>query len=212
MAIGYIKVNDSDYETVKTDLKQLKLKYKTPVELKWSKVSKSRLPFYKELINYFFHNPLYFRCILVKYKEKLDHDQFNHGEHDNFYYKMIYYLLRPNNGNDHQYRVFLDIKDTWGRAKLQKIDQIFQALHKQKSPFVQFQHIRSHESEFIQLTDLFLGAITYKARHLDKVIGANPAKVQIIQYLEEMSGYTLDEGTVPWEEKFNIFDHQPRKQ
>ena len=211
MGIGYIKVNDVDYEAIKTDLKQLKLSFKTPTELKWRKVSSSRMPFYKALVDYFFTHDICFRCILVKYKDKLDHDQFNHGEHDNFYYKMIYYLLRPNAGTDQQYKVFLDIKDTWGRSKLRKIDEVFQAFHKGQSPFLQFQHIRSHESEFIQLADLFLGAITYKGRREHEKEDANPAKLELIRYLEEASGYSLDEGTVPWEEKFNIFDHQPRK-
>lgn len=48
---------------------------------------------YKELIDYFFDSNMEFRCILVKYKDRLDNLSFNNGEHDNFYYKMIYYLL-----------------------------------------------------------------------------------------------------------------------
>ncbi|MBN1559883.1 DUF3800 domain-containing protein [candidate division KSB1 bacterium] len=211
MGIGYVKVNEADYKKIKADIKKTKLEFKTPTELKWTKVSLSRLPFYKALIDYFFSHDICFRSILVKYKDKLDHDQFNQGEHDNFYYKMIYYLLRPNNGSEQQYRVFLDIKDTWGRSKLRKIKEVFQAFHQGQSPFVQFQHIRSHESEFIQLVDLFLGAITFKARNEHLKSNANPAKLELIRYLEEASGYTLDEGTVPWENKFNIFDHQPRK-
>lgn len=80
-----------------------------------------------------------------------------------------------------------------------------------QSPFVHFQHIRSHESQFIQLTDLFIGAIAYKSRSMDKEPNASPAKIEIINYLEAKSGYTLNEGTEPSEHKFNIFNHQPRK-
>ena len=36
-------------------------------------------------------------------------------------------------------------------------------------------------------------------------------RLEFIEYLEEASGFSLDEGTVPWETKFNIFDHQPKK-
>lgn len=63
----------------------------------------------------------------------------------------------------------------------------------------------------LQLTDLFIGAITFKARGLEKEANANKAKVELVQYIETKSGYSLDEGTEPWENKFNIFDHQPKQ-
>ena len=209
MCIGYTKVDREHYQTIKKDLKSIKHKYHTPTELKWHKVSDSRKDLYFELIDYFFDNPVWFRSVLVKYKQKLDHDQFNQGSHDNFYYKMIYFLLRPNNDH-HQYRVYLDIKDTRGREKLNKIDEVFSNYYQGNSPFIQFQHIHSHDNVFLQLTDLFIGAITYKARGLGEGPNANPVKKEIVEYIEERSGYMLDEGTEPWEEKFNIFDHQPK--
>jgi hypothetical protein len=210
MCLGYIKVEKSEYDKIKNDLKIIKSNHKTPMEVKWSKVSNSRINLYKDLIDYFFKSSMQFRCILVKYKEKLDHEQFNQGSHDNFYYKLIYYLLKPNeNGN--QYKIYLDIKDTRGRAKLKKIADIFRNYYHGNSPFSHFQHIRSEENIFIQLNDLFIGAITYKARKEDRNDGANKTKLEIIRYLEEKSGYLLNHGTEPWEEKFNIFDHQPRR-
>jgi len=211
MCIGYIKVSQKNYHHIKENLKAIKEKHYNPFELKWNKVSPSRQELYRELIDYFFENPLFFRCVIIKYKQNLDHDQFNMGSHDNFYYKMIYYLLRLNNDPGTQYRVFLDIKDTRGREKLRKIDEVFSNYYKGVSPFIYFQHIRSHENVFIQLADLFIGAITYKARGEHKKTDANPIKKFIVEYLEERSGYIIDESTEPWEEKFNIFDHQPRK-
>jgi hypothetical protein len=212
MTIGYIKVASKEYLAIRNKIKAIKLKHHTPTELKWTKVSASRMPMYKELIDYFFNNEyLSFRSVLVKYKERLDHTQYNQGSHDNFYYKMIYYLLRPKDNEQDRLRVFLDIKDTQGKAKLRKIQEVFKNHHHGNSPFKHFQHIRSHENEFIQLADLFIGAITYKARdeHLKK--NANTAKVELINYIEAKSGYSIEEGTMPWEDKFNIFDHQPKK-
>ena len=135
-------------------------------EIKWNTISNTHIEMYKELIDCFFDSEMEFRCILVKYKDRLDNQSFNNGEHDNFYYKMIYYLLvnpytNPRESVD--YRVFLDIKDTKGRAKLNKIHEIFKNKFHGKSPFISFQHIRSHESQFIQLADFFIGAVTYKA-------------------------------------------------
>ena len=202
MCVGAICVPEDRYQQYKEDIKSIKQKHGILHEV-------------KELVDYFFASEMGFRCVLVTYKDRLDNQSFNNGEHDNFYYKLIYYLLyNPyayNYTQDFEYKVFLDIKDTKGRKKLDKITQVFANQFHGKSPFTHFQHIRSHESQFIQLTDLFIGAITYKARHLDSVGDASPAKVELVRYLENKSRYTLDEGTVPYESKFNIFNLQPRK-
>jgi hypothetical protein len=211
MCIGYTKVDNNIYEAYKEELKKIKTKHKVHAEIKWVSVSTSRLEFYKEVINFFFGNYITFRCILVKYKNKLDHSQFNQGDHNNFYYKLIFHLLHAAVNPPHShYRVYLDIKDTRGKERLEKIHTILGNTYKQQSPFIYFQHIRSHENLLMQLTDLFIGAITYKNRKEHEKVNANPAKVALINYIEQKSGYLLDEGTEPWESKFNIFDHQPK--
>ncbi len=215
MCIGYTKVLSENYIKHKELIHKIKLKHKTPTELKWEKVSKSRLGLYDELIEYFFQSDIEFRCVLVKYKENLDHEQFNHGSHDNFYYKLIYFLLvntyfNPSNGNE--YKVYLDIKDSRGKEKVDKIEQIFKNLYKGYSPFIQFQHIRSEETALIQLTDFLIGAVTYKARLLNNEIKhPSETKLTIIKKIEELSGYNLEESSEPWDTKFNIFDHQSKK-
>lgn len=213
MVIGFIKVPGDRYKELKDQLKHIKFKHGIPHEFKWNTTSNTKIEFYEELINFFFGSSISFRSVIVKYKQNLDHEQFNKGSHDNFYYKMIYFLLNNPyfNSPEDDYRVFLDIKDTRGREKLAKINEIFQSQHHGTSPFKHFQHIRSHESVFIQLADLFIGAIGYKAKGLNNSKGANYAKNHIIELLEKYSGYNIDEGTEPWEKKFNIFDHQPRK-
>lgn len=209
MCIGYIKVPNLAYEEIKTVLTALKGKYKTPVELKWNKFSYSRIPLYKSLVDFFFDNPIEFRCVLIKYKERLNHKDFNRGSHDNFYYKMAYYLLKPNPPGA-EYRVFIDIKDTRGKERLIKMHDVFQNLHYRDSPFVHFQHLRSHENVFFQLSDMFIGAIAYKTRRAIGELKEHKGKDEFVEYLEEKSGFVLHEGTAQWETKFNIFDHQPK--
>lgn len=212
MCIGYTKIDKTDYDLLKEGIKSIKLKHKSPTEIKWNKLSSSRFEMYTELIDFFFEQSINFRCILVKYKDKLNHEDFNQGDHDNFYYKLVYFLLNsatnPPSGN--RYRVYMDIKDTRGRERLQKILTVFNNKHYGDSPFVHFQHIHSSENEFLQLTDLFIGAITYKTRKEYLKENASTVKQNFIDYLEEKSGYLLNEGTEPWENKFNIFDHQPK--
>jgi len=211
MCIGYIKVPVKAYKELYTLFENIKEEHKTLGEIKWNKFSKSRLPLYKSLVDFFFDNPLEFRCVLVKYKDRLNNADFNQGSHDNFYYKMTYYLLRPNPAGL-EYRIFIDIKDTKGKQKLIKIKEVFDNYHKGESPFVHFQHLRSNENIFFQLTDLFIGAVTYKTRIENQEFVPNDAKMEFIDYLELKSGFSLNESTAQWETKFNIFDHQPKSQ
>jgi len=153
-----------------------------------------------------------FRCILVKYKMRLNHEEFNQGSHDNFYYKLIYHLLTSaTNTPDYKYKVYLDLKDTRGKERLTKIEEVLRNKNHGNKAFGFFQNIHSDENVLLQLTDLFIGAITYKNRELVNCENANKAKVQLLEYIELKSGYSLDQGTEPWETKFNIFDHQPKQ-
>lgn len=210
LCVGYVKISTKHYEQIKMKIIELKELYKTSGEIKWNKFSNSRLPLYKNIVDLFFSSNMEFRSVLIKYKERLNHDDYNQGSHDNYYYKMMYYLLRPNTPIS-EYRVFMDIKDTRGKEKLVKLQEVFLNAHNGVSPFTHFQHLRSHENVFFQIVDLFIGAITYKTRMDIEPKNKHKGKVEFIEYLENASGYLLNESTPLWEQKFNIFDHQPRK-
>lgn len=209
MCVGYIQVSNDKYDEIKQDIKQIQLQYKSPFELKWGKFSKSRLPFYKALVDYFIQSSLQFRCVLVKPKNRLNHEQFNQGSHDNFYYKMIYYLIKKS-VQQNDCSIYLDIKDTRGKEKLKKIEEVFQLKLKKENPFRIIQHLRSEDNIFIQLADFFIGAVNYKSRAFHENLPINKAKQDFIDYLETKIGFNLNDGTPPWEEKFNIFDFQPQ--
>jgi hypothetical protein len=210
MCLGYTKVLKDDYTNIKEQFKQLKLKHKSPTEIKWSKLSYSRLQLYIDMIDLFFNSTIEFRAVLIKNKSNLNHEMFNRGGHNEFYYKVVYLLLNNTwvNHNDNEYQVYLDIKDTRGRERLVELDKYLQRKYQNNSPFTHLQHIRSHESELLQLTDFFIGAITYKAREEHLKENASKVKCELISYIEQKSGYLLNEGTEPWEKKFNIFDFQ----
>ncbi len=208
MCIGYIKVPELSYSELYECIRRIKIEHRSPFELKWNKFSSSRMSFYKALVDLFFDSPLEFQCVLVKYKNRLTHEEFNSGSHGNFYYKMTYFLLKPTHP-ENVYKVYLDVINTRGKERLNKIQENFGELHKGNSPFLCFQHLHT-ENLFFQLTDLFVGAITYKTRFTaGDLEHYHPAKAEFINYLEQKAGYLLDEGSEPWETKFNILDHQP---
>lgn len=211
MAIGYVKVPKDKIDEYKKEIKSIKLKHGVPQEVKWNTISNTKVQMYEELIDFFFASEMEFRYVLVINKNKLDNASYNDGEHDNFYYKTVYFLLHNDYINCPRdiFKVYLDIKDTRGKSKLNKINEVLNNTYHCQSPFKYFQHIRSYESQFIQLTDLFIGAAAYKGRKLDQDADHNKAKVHLIKYIEEKAGYELAvSSTVPWEKKFNQFMFQ----
>jgi len=209
-AWGTQKAPKEEYHTIKESFKQLKLRHKSPTEVKWSKLSYSRLNLYKGMIDLFFDCNIEFRYVLIKNKSSLNHDRFNDGGHNEFYYKVVYLLLNNSwvNHNNNTYRVYLDIKDTRGRERIVELNAYLNSHYNNNSPFKYLQHIRSNESELLQLTDILIGAIGYKARKEHLKENASKVKCELIEYIEQKTGYQIDDGTEPWVKKFNIFDFQ----
>jgi hypothetical protein len=209
MCIGFIKVQENAYEQIKQDLTAVKRAHRVFEEVKWSGFSKSRLPLYKDFVDYFFSSSLEFKCILVKYKERLKEIDLSRGSHENFYYKMIEFLLASNSFKN-EYKVFLDVINSRGRDRINKIRESLTA-NLNNQPFLSFQHLHSHHNIFFEIADLFIGAIAYSARKQVDGLPQNLVKNEFISYLEKASGYSLSEGTELWETKFNIIDHQPKQ-
>ena len=187
------------------DIKDIKLKHgiSSHREIKWTKVSNAKLDYYKELIHYFFSNEsLNFRAVVIPDKSKLNHDKFSQT-HDDFYYKMYFYLIRKFLNNKHELQIFMDIKDTHGNKKIRKLKKILQNFSKNRfeHSVKNIQLIRSHENSLLQLTDLLIGAISYKNRGLSN----SNSKLELISLIEEYTNFNLDKTTMLSEIKFNIF-------
>jgi hypothetical protein len=154
-------------------IKELKKKHNFYAEIKWTGVSKSKVHFYTELVDYFFATDLKFRAIGVE-KTKIDTAAHNKS-YDDFYYTMYYYLLNHNLNSLYNYNVYLDIKDTLSAYKVNKLKEI---LNTKFGVFRNVQNIRSHESILMQLTDFIMGAVSYLHNDEKKL---NTAKMQVIE-------------------------------
>jgi hypothetical protein len=191
-------------------LRELKERHRTRGELKWTKVSESRESFFLETVDLFFSSAnLNFRCLIVNDKAKLDHEYYNQGNHDSFYYKMYYYLLRNIISDTDQYDVYLDIKDTRSQLKIDHLkDVLSNKLHDfDRKVIRRIQHVHSKEVELLQIADFLMGAIAYKNRSLT----GNKTKLKLINRICQLSGRSLQTSTPPWEEKFNLFVFSPRE-
>lgn len=211
MVLGAVWCPKDISKRIARDVRAIKEKHglKPYFEIKWTKVSAVKQDFYHELVDYFFDNQdLHFRALVVPDKSKLDHDLYAQ-DHNVFYYKMFFYVLRNILNNGNRYRVYLDIKDSLGR---EKIDVLSNTLHNAHYDFDRklietVQHIRSHEVEQLQLTDLFIGAIGYVNRGLQSSEG----KLDLINHIKRRSHKSLVRSTLPSEQKFNVFIWEPRE-
>ena len=205
MCIGAIIVPDADLDAYKVELKRIKRKYGILHELKWNTVSRTHLAMYDEILRLFFESSMVFRSVLIKNKSNIQAHSLKRDEYNRFYYsvieRLIRFSIRHNSDSANSYRIFLDLKDNNGKIKLASIHSELTNMIRTNDKIQSLQNIRSHESQFI------IGAITYRSRGLN----GSEAKSHIVRLIEELSGYHLDEGTEPGDDKFAIYDFQPKK-
>lgn len=208
MVLGAIRCLKCDRIDLLRDIRDLKIRHglDSHSEMKWQKVSNTKIDFYKDIIKYFFESDkISFRAIIVN-KKQLNHEKFSQN-HDDFYYKMYYQLLVriivPNGKN----YIYLDIKDSKGGKKIRKLQQHLEnGPHAFDSQYIaNVQIINSKESELLQLADLLIGAISYVNRNLASKKDSSQAKKQLTDIISNLSGYSMKKSTFLSEEKFNLF-------
>lgn len=178
-------------------------------ELKWNKVSKSKIEYYKDVINYFFDDDdLQFRVLVVSNKTDIDYEKFNHT-HDTFYYKMYFGMLKAILNPENSHHIYIDIKDTKSKEKVHKLEQVLRndKYDYSKEIIKKVQQVRSHEVEILQLADLLVGATAYVNRGLAN----SKAKNELINLIKHRSKYSLTKSTLLKERKFNVFIWEPQK-
>lgn len=156
MILGGIICEKSARNRVKREINDLKKKYniKERAEIKWNKVSTSKLEYYKELVDYFFNSDnLRFRALIIN-KTQLRHEKFNQT-HDDWYYKMYYQLLVNLVEPKEENYIYLDIKDTKSAKKVEGLKRYlnFKTMDYDVEPIKNIQSINSQESIIMQLAD-----------------------------------------------------------
>ncbi|HGA4037901.1 TPA: DUF3800 domain-containing protein [Streptococcus agalactiae] len=183
------------------EIKEIKRKHgiSSRSEIKWRKVSNSKITFYEDLVNYFFDNEhLNFRVVIID-KNKLNHKKYNQT-HDDFYYKQYFYLVRKFLFED-DVNVFIDIKDTNSILKVNKLKNILENWKQSPKHIKNIQQIRSHENSIMQLADLLIGAVAYKNRSFESSL----ARIRLSNLISNRAKHELTTNTKYNAIKFNIF-------
>jgi hypothetical protein len=213
--LGAIWTPQEKTKEIFREIRSIKEKHNIPsyFEVKWVKISPSKLSFYSELIDYFFSNPnLNFRGVLVPDKKILNHGFFKQT-HEEWYYKMYYELLRiilnPEFNPDSSFNIYMDYKDSASGRRLKNLREVLckSQYDFQMEKILQIQPVNSKEIELVQITDLLLGAIGYINRELH----TSKAKLAICEQIKTCSGLTLRNSTTMMQKKVNLLVWQPTK-
>lgn len=169
-------------------------------EIKWSKVNRSALPFYKSLVDLFesYGAQVRFRCIAV------NHNEFDENWHQNDnelgFYKFYYQVLHHWIYNYNSYRIYCDVKVN---RDLTRLNTLQRCLNNKNinADITNVQALPSKQVVLIQLSDLLLGMASSR---LNNTLTEGSAKEELVVYLENKLGRNL-EPTAQAEHKFNIF-------
>lgn len=205
MVLGAVWCPADKTREVMTRLKEIKAHHGVAAltEVKWVKASRPKIDLYLELLDYFFDDDdLHFRALVVPDKNKLDHAAF-HQEHDDWYFKMYFDMIKTILDPKSEYRIFVDIKDTRSARKVAKLREVLcNNLYDFRREIIRpIQTVRSHEVQILQLCDILIGAVAYVNRQL----ATSPTKQQLVERIKHRSGYSLCQTTLLGETKFNLF-------
>lgn len=136
-------------------------------------------------------------------------DESCHLPHDDWYQRIYFLTLREMIDIGHIYHVYVDIKDTKGSEKIDKLRNILNNVvgYFYEETVKNIQLLRSDQVQLLQLADLLIGAVCYSNRGLD----TNPAKARLIQHIEEVGGRSLKITSPKNESKINIFKWLPKE-
>lgn len=214
MILGAISCDSERKKSIFTDIRDIKKRHNLSsyFEVKWTKVTEKKIDFFIELLEYFIENSnLNYRGLIAIGKHALNHEKYNNGDYNLWYYKMYYTMLAPIINPNNEYHIMIDIKDTKGGKRVKKLREVLcnnMYDFKQES-IKEITQINSIESEILQLTDLINGAISYYHRglHISPIHVQNKGKLEIINYLSNK--FNLNESSHRNENKFNIFIWKP---
>ncbi|WP_462119922.1 DUF3800 domain-containing protein [Methylorubrum extorquens] len=204
MVLGAVWCPIEKRREISKRLREINVRHGMPAdfEVKWTKVGPSKLRLYMDYIDYFFDDDDFcFRALVVPDKTILRHEDFGQ-DHDGFYYKTYFNMLKVLLSPSSQHRIYIDIKDTRGYEKIEKLHEVLcnNAYDFSRQIIERVQRVRSHEVPQLQMADLLIGALSY----LHRGLGESSAKSAIISRIRERSGYSLLKNTLVTEKKVNI--------
>jgi len=204
LMIGGLWIPSELRNEVKTKVKDLREKHQAWGEIKWTKVSPSKLGFYEDLIDLFmsYGKDMRFRCIAVAHKQVNLSLHQNDGELG--FYKFYYQLLHHWIYDFNEYSIFCDAKTNRDNNRLHDLCMCLTNSNLSSS-IEKVQALPSRQVVLIQLSDLLLGMASSR---MNGTLGEGTAKEALVKRMESHLNVKTLHATARTEEKFNIFNIQ----
>jgi hypothetical protein len=184
-------------------------------EMKWGKVSPSKLVAYCRVVNAFFEHrdmhDAHFHCIVID-TSRIDDKHFNEGSREIGFNKEIYQLaskcarLYPS-----LFHLYPDRRETTQRPE--ELRQILNSGRRKQGdrrdwPFRRCQFRDSKTTPLLQMTDILLGSVAYQVNQHDRAANASQAKQSLSLHVLKSAGVAdpLRDTTVSG--KFTIWHRQ----
>ncbi len=202
MVIGSLWLEAKHRDQFKTEIHELRDRFKVGGEFKWQKTSPSRVEFYTALVDWFISkgDSLRFRCIAVDHS-KLDMVHFHDNDQELGFYKFYYQMLHHWIMDFNEYAIFCDFITNRRRDRLPILQRCLDKSNL-SSHIVNVQAVRSPESVLIQLADVLTSAA---AARLNRTLRPGSAKTLVVEHLEQKLGRSRISHTYKSEQKFNVF-------
>lgn len=206
LVVGGLTLPRTNHEALATELAALKKSkgFRAEGEFKWGKVSKGYLPRYKELLEWFFQhlksNHLRFRAHVVDTSAHV-YRQYGDWDREKAFYKIFYHLLYQSvrrlalEEEGSNVLILLDDKTNRYPFRLPVLKKALNAgLNRELGVSGLVANVEPRQSSgenaepLIQIVDVLIGAIGYvRNGHLNQP-GASPAKMEMVKFLEGLSG------------------------
>jgi Protein of unknown function (DUF3800) len=202
MVIGGLWLPRAKRGEILASLRPIQQQYGITSELKWVKVSQTKLPGYQALVDAIAARPdIHFRCIVVD-KSKVDHDKYFQNDRQLGFWVFYWHCLKQWMGNQNTYYISIDFKpesvlsgpsrlrfhlerECVGRAWIKSLDCV-----------------DSRENLFCQLADVLLGAVGYEQNALT---GSQPKQALAAHIAARFNRRDLKGSDLPSHLRFNIW-------
>jgi len=186
-------------------------------EMKWGKVSRTKLPAYKRVVDTFFapwykDAPHFHSLVIDTSRQK--HKVYNQGSREIGFNKEIYQLAMK--FGRLYWALFHIYPDQ--RTTDQSPDDLRLILNRgirkkgdtRDWPYRRLQFRDSEKTELLQLTDMFAGAIAYRHNEHHRAANASPAKIELSEYILAKAGIKDVKRDTPVRGKFTIWHRMLR--
>lgn len=190
-------------------LKQFRDKFGLTAELKWTKVSRAKLPEYKEFINEFFRvcrrDVVHFRSVVFD-THQFDYARFHQGDKDLGFYKFFYQFVLHSFckyavSDDDRLLMFFDERRS--KTPLSDLKRSLNSGSRKKhgrlcDVVASIEPICSHESDILQVADVMMGAVGYhqNGRHLNPE--ASQSKIALANHIAKLARLQSLKQQTPW--------------